>query len=145
MILSEVRHALAAQIRDRVTADVTVVAAPDLSTDLPNVQVWPASDHITYFETFGSAGLATVRYQIKVETTNQDAESAMSLMDGLLSAGGISETGSIVDAIMADQTLSGLVQDVTPTSVDVTVDDETYNLVAFIDVEVILKKQGANA
>jgi hypothetical protein len=46
---------------------------------------------------------------------------------------------------MENQTLGGLVQDVTPRQVSIDVDPETYNHVGLIDVEVILKKDRANA
>lgn len=146
-LLDDIAEALAAQIKDHVSRDVTVIAYPDLSADLPSVQVWPAGNYVDPWMTYGGSGRATVNLRIRVETSNQDGATAMRVLNAFLSPGSLGESSSIVDAVMSDTTLGGVVESCVPVpgGTEIDPDAATYNHVAFIDVEVILKKDRANA
>lgn len=147
MILEDIRTALAAQLKDKIARDCNVSAWPDSTPPLPTVQVWPASNYVDPWTTFSGGGRATVNLRVRVETANQDGATAAKIMDEFLSPGSLGESSSIVDAIMSDPTLGELVDSCVPVpgGIEIDIDPDTYNHVGFIDVQVILKKNGANA
>lgn len=100
-------------------------------------------DYIDYWVTFGSVGLSTVRFVLVVESGPlNDAgfadESARRRLDDFLSVG-TGNGSSVIDAVMSDPTLGGVVA--TCHIPRAEVDDQTAT--ARLPIEITLNKVGA--
>ena len=137
--LKAVHEALAAQIRSRVAdAGKFTIGALPLTVARPSIEVWPDVDYVTYYETSGSAGLADVQLLVRVFLSGNNIETEWLTAMRLLSAG-TGHSSSIVDAIMSDRTLGGVVADAFAGSARYNPEEGTIE----IPVDIQLNKQGA--
>lgn len=147
LTLSEVRTALADQIRAGLARDTNVYSHPHGSYAIPAITIDAASDYLDYFVTMTGAGFAAARFVVRVEPKGSsvtdrppDVKSAAIALDDYLSAGA-GNGSSIIDAIYADKTLglTGCTCQVSSVTVN------TESMTAELAVEVTIKKVGANA
>jgi hypothetical protein len=113
---------------------------PSAEPQYPYIIIDPAADYLDYWQSFGAAGVSTVRFELEVNPAGSDALSAGVALDDYLSAG-TGNTASIVDAIMATPTLGLAGCSCVPHTVTVDKDMVT----AIIAVEVNISKIGARA
>jgi hypothetical protein len=144
LTLQGIRTALADQIRTAVNAsgrETNVYGTrPSAEPQYPYIIIDPAADYLDYWQSFGAAGVSTVRFELEVNPAGSDALSAGVALDDYLSAG-TGNTASIVDAIMATPTLGLAGCSCVPHTVTVDKDMVT----AIIAVEVNISKIGARA
>jgi hypothetical protein len=139
--LSQIREALAEKIGG-VSAEANVEVYPSEvdPPPPPSLVIHAADDYIDYWVTFGSTGLAAVRFEIVFTPGGEGNEyaSRWMLLDQFLSAG-TGNASSVIDRIMEDPTLglSGCNAHVT----DLSVDRDTVT--ATLTVEVHINKVGA--
>jgi hypothetical protein len=139
LTLSEIREALATTIRNNVDRQVTVRAYPP-GVDGPSVLIEPATDYVDYHLSFGSAGLAAVRFVVTVDPGGTEAESAAIRLDDFCSVG-TGNGSSMVDAIQSDRTLGLVGCDVFVESIEV----DANTITARFSVTVNISKIGASA
>lgn len=141
LTISSIRDALKTQLAAGVSVgrEVDVKAYRVTGARVfPRITVEPDRDFIDYWVTGTSTGVARLRFGLVIEAGGPD-ESARRRLDDMLSVGTGNEA-SVVDALMSDVTLGGLVDTCHATGVDV--DDD--NAAARIRIEVHLRKVGAN-
>lgn len=138
LTLSEIRDALADQIADYL-GDGTNVRAYPVDCPPPSVLIeFDSGDAIDYFLTFGSSGLAEVRFSLVLQVGGSDPVSAGRRLDDYLSVG----TGngrSLIDAVMSNRTLGLTGCDVVVTSCE----PDSQSITARVGVTVHISKQGA--
>lgn len=141
LTLSTIREAIAAQIVGYTQRAVNAKAYRVGGTPTRQVVIEPdVGDYIDYWVTQGGpVGLARVRLVIVVEADNAD-ESARRRLDDFLSVGQ-GNGSSIVDAVMSDPTLGGLVDTCHIRSAQVN----DNLVVARLGIEVHVHKIGAEA
>lgn len=139
LTLREIREALASTIRDGVERETTVLAYRAVSSSFPLIALEPDSDYVDYWQSFGSSGIAVVRLSVVIVPGKAD-ESARIRLDDFLSAG-TGNGSSVVDAVVADPTLGGVVRTVQVGAVSVS--DGDGGPVAVIPVTVYVGKIGA--
>ena len=108
--LKAIHEALASAIGGISTVGKFTVKAFPSTAPRPCIEVWPDADYISYFETSGPGGLSDVNVLIRVFLSGANAESEWLVMCRLLNAG-TGHASSIVDAVMTDRTLGGVVAD----------------------------------
>lgn len=140
LTLSEIRAALGNQIRTNIDREINVYDVPHGDYSYPAITIGHAPDYLDYWLTMGSAGHSAVRFILRVETGGTTSESATIALDDYLSAG-TGNGSSIIDALMADQTLglAGCTSHIRGVTVD------PLSITAELLVEVTIKKVGANA
>lgn len=141
LTLREIREALAAAIRDGVERETTVLAYRAASSSFPLIVLEPDGDYVDYWQSFGSSGVAVVRLSVVIVPGRAD-ESARIRLDDFLSAG-TGNGSSVVDAVVADPTLGGVVRTVQVGAVSVS--DGDGGPVAVIPVTVFVGKIGAQS
>jgi len=141
LTLREIREALAATIRDGVERETTVLAYRAVSSSFPLIVLEPDSDYVDYWQSFGASGIAVVRLSVVIVPGKAD-ESARIRLDDFLSAG-TGNGSSVVDAVVADPTLGGVVRTVQVGAVSVS--DGDGGPVAVIPVTVFVGKIGAQS
>ncbi len=115
--LAAIRNALAAQIRDALTAssrEANVYGYPPDSPELPAVMIRPregTAEYVQYHETFssneqGDGALAGIELEIVVRVGGWDIDAQIA-MDDYLSTG---TAASIINAVESDKTLGGAVE-----------------------------------
>lgn len=145
----EVHRALAKQLSEnlKVLNNFNFLAFPDASTMGTDnkIEVWPGTgDYIEYWGTFGPDGVKSVNVRLRIQTVMGDAVTAGELIAELVSAGAGAER-SIWEALLADKTLGGVAETIAvPGTVEYDVDDETYAHVAWVPLQVVLRKSGAS-
>ena len=142
----EAHRALAEQLRQRHNHNqFSYLAFPDRGTLGNKIEVWPGSgDYIEYWGTFGPDGVKSVNVRLRIQTVMGDAVTAGELIAELVSAGAGAER-SIWEALLADKTLGGVAETIAvPGTVEYDVDDETYAHVAWVPLQVVLRKSGAS-
>lgn len=109
--LKAIHEALAAKIEAGIdnVGEFTVEAFPSTAAR-PTIQVWPDSQYVSYNETSGSEGLADVNVLVRVFLAGANIETEWIEAAQLLSAG-TGHGSSIIDAIMTDRSLGGVVAD----------------------------------
>lgn len=140
LTLSEIREALATTIRNGINRQTTVYAYPVETPAVPCVTIEPDGDFVDYWQSFGSAGLATVRLVLVLEPGGSDLPSSGRALDDYLSAG-TGNGSSIIDAVLTGRTLGLTGCDCVLTSA--TVDPDTAT--ARLSVTVHITKTGAAA
>lgn len=141
LTIGDIREALRAQLDANTSADISVHAYPVGDYTTPAVTVgFPTDDYVDYFVSFGSAGLARVRFTLLLEPGGLNREGAGEELDKFLSAG----TGndySVVDALMVNPSLglAGCNAHIQTAIVD------PVSLTAELGVEVHINKVGAEA
>ena len=100
--------AIKATIDDAIDGNrLNVYAMPVADPELPAVIVTPGSPFVAYRRTFGSRGIAEVRFDLEVRVAlGTDAVSATTTMYSLAGTG---TNMSVFDAISTDATLGGVV------------------------------------
>lgn len=142
--------ALADQIRAGIArgnganSDITVKPYPFSAADLPRIEIHPGNPWVHYFDTFGSEGISDVNVVVVVELETANGATWLGQAAGLVNAG-TAETNSIVDAILADPTLGGEVQNCTVGDVDWNTARATFGQMFMIPVGIKAKKTGAQA
>lgn len=140
--LQAIRVALATQISANVARQPSVFAYDPENRSGHNIVIKPAADYVAYFGTMGPNGTADILLEIDIEVPGRLADSQIA-MDDYLSAG-TGNDSSVVDAIHANKTLGGLVDNcvcLTADGPDLTVDP----LTARLHVQIIVHKQNAEA
>ena len=140
LILKPIRVALAETIG---SVGVNAYWCEVESPEPPSVTVVPdpGEKYIDYWGTFGPDGQADVMLQPRIQLAGQDGPAIAEQLDRLLSAGQNAQQ-SIIDAIVANRTLGGLVDDCIP--LYATVNDELLGP-ATVAVRVIVHKIDAEA
>jgi hypothetical protein len=132
LTIAVIRKALADQIRQNMQRDFTVRPYPPRSSG-PSITVVAANDFLDYWVTYSAAGLARVRLDLIIDPAGSDIESSHRRLDDVLSAGA-GNGSSVIDALMVDTTLGGVV-DVAHIQ-SVSVDTETITAVASVEIHV---------
>lgn len=108
LTLRQIRVALADQISNHLARPTNVTAYVE-TDQYPLIELRPpAGDFISYFESMGSNGAADFLLDIHIFVAGT-GRSAQEALDDYLSVGE-GNTSSVVDAVMSDKTLGGLVQ-----------------------------------
>ena len=141
LTIQAIKEALSDSLAARIDRDVTVRPFRDPPATRPCITMEIAD--ITYYLTFGSAGLAKLDLTLTLRLGNSDSDSQDIAMSDYLS-GGTGNTSSIFDAINGNVDLGGLVDsckclEVLPPREDG--DDYT----AVFPVSILCKKVGAQA
>jgi hypothetical protein len=142
MNLKPIREALAATIRNGTDQKANCYWSEVEGMQFPMCYVQPhPSQYLYYWGTGGPDGLADGVLQLVVGVEGQDGSDCASQLCDFLSVGQ-NNPQSIVDAVMRDRTLGGLVDDCVPMRVSSINEMEGT---AVIDVKVLFKKLGAEA
>jgi hypothetical protein len=140
--LAAIHRAAATQIQNALTRLTNVYPFPQDTVVYPCVTVYPgAGEYIDYWKTMGPNGNADMMLRLKVEVDSESSEAVAVKICDYLSVG-TGHTSSIVDAVMADRTLGGTVEDALVLSAE-WVDPDSSRGVAWLPVSIILKKQNA--
>jgi hypothetical protein len=113
LTLTPIRVALAEQIGHYLDDPANVTAYPGIIADAyPLIEVdFPDGDYVSYFETMGPNGNADILLEVNIWcSTGAGLESSAMQLDNYLSVG-LYNNSSVVDAVMSDRTLGGLVSD----------------------------------
>ena len=140
LILADIHNALADQIRAGVDRQTSVSAFPDGSTVYPCVTVHSDPEYISYWGTFGPNGDADLKLRIVIEVDAGDLTSICLKIADYLSVG-TGNGSSIVDAVMGDRTLGGVVGDCVVLTAEW--DSENEPAKAVLPVQIILRKVNA--
>ena len=141
LTISEIRAALADQIRNNIKRDTNVYAYAHGDYQYPAITVDYGSQFIQFFRTYSADGLSLLRFAVRVETSGLDKESAAIALDDYLSAG-TGNGSSLADAIMSDRYLGfGETAGVSVQVTDLEVDPVTTT--AEFTVEVHIAKNNA--
>lgn len=141
-MLKQVREALATQIHEGTQRKVNVYWARVGSPDSPAVIIEPHPEmYLDYWKTFGPNGKADVMLKLYIEVRGQDGPAVAELIDQMISVGE-NEPLSIIDPILADKSLGGVVDDCLPTVVRAA---DEYDGLAEVDVQIIVTKRNAEA
>jgi len=143
LTLSTIREAIGAQLRANLSREINVDVdragspAPVIRLELQE------SDPIDYWLTMNGGtgnGVAEVRFDLIVDVANVD-QSAVKRLDEFLSVG-TGNGSSIIDALLSDVTLGGVVENVYVSGVS---EYDAINVQATLPLRVLCRKQGANA
>lgn len=138
--LQAIHRALETQLRANIARDTAVNPFPIPPNTYPCITIYPdPSGYLTYHDTFGPNGYATVLVRLKLEV-DSDAESTFIKITDYLSAG-TGFTSSIHDAVMADHTLGGVVTECVVLTAEW--DAEHDPDVAWLPVQIMLPKLNA--
>ena len=141
LILADIHNALADQIRVGIDRQTNVYPFPNGSYNTPAVTVHSdPSGYISYWGTFGPNGDADILLRLKIEVDAADVESMCIKIADYLSVG-TGNDSSIVDAVMADRTLGGVVGDCVILTAEWDTENEPF--VAYLPVQIILRKVNA--
>jgi hypothetical protein len=131
-----IQEALADQIRSGVSSEFNVTAFPSLERTPPYIEVVPASGN--FYMTEGAGGRGSLVGEIHVVIDGSNAQTVFQRMAAVLSIGS-DFPDSIAQAVMADQTLGGIVDSCTTLTFD-----WDGGVEATIPYEIIATKTGAN-
>lgn len=113
-VLRDIRTALGAVLRTNLQPDrLNVYEYPGGGTSPPRISIFPSSSapYVEYEQAFGSAGIATVHFELWVECVATDDVSPQILLDAWLAPDSGDPT-TIVGALATNPKLGGLVSDV---------------------------------
>jgi hypothetical protein len=140
LTLSTIRAAIGDQLRANLDREINVDVdgegkpAPVVRLELDT------SDPIDYWLSFGSAGITEVRFALVVDPAGVD-QSSVRRLDEFLSVG-TGNDSSIIDALLADKTLGGVVETLHVAGVS---EYDPEAVTAVLPLRVVCRKQGANA
>jgi hypothetical protein len=141
LVLRGIHVALADQIRAGIDRQTNVYEFPNGSYNPPSVTVHSdPSGYISYWGTFGPNGDADILLRLKIEVDAGDLASVCIKIADYLSVG-TDNGSSIVDAVMADRTLGGVVGDCVILTAEWDTENEPF--VAYLPVQIILRKVNA--
>lgn len=133
--LQAIRTALKLRLNTALGDACDVYANVPDDPQVPYIGIMPdPSGYVSYYETFGTQGLADVRLILVIDAGTRTIDAQIALDDYL----GIGTPRSIVSAIEADRTLGGVVQ----SCVALKADGPSFEggLIARIPVEILAKK-----
>jgi len=140
LILADIHNALSNQIRAGVSRDTNVSAFPDGSLVYPSVTIHSDPEYVSYWGTFGPNGNADLKLRVVIEVGAGDLMSVCLKIADYLSVG-TGNTSSVVDDIMADRTLGGVVGDCVILTAEWDTENEPFR--AVLPVQIILRKVNA--
>ena len=113
--ITAIRQAIADQLRTNLDRETNVYPYWVEAPQFPCVMVVPeqGGEFVSYFRTFTAQGLSELRFELHIWTVGTDATSAQRAIDDYLSAGGDNQS-SVLDAVMTDPTLNGVVESCVP-------------------------------
>jgi hypothetical protein len=120
--IQAIRRALADSIRVGITRTPNVYAYLPDSPVLPCIAITADEPFVSYAQTMGAAGECDLRVLVRICTASR-AEDSLIFLDDMLSVGSAS-TSSVVDAILADRTLDGIVEMCLPGAARIVADGE---------------------
>jgi hypothetical protein len=140
LTLSTIRAAIGEQLRAFTEREINVDVDGE-GKPAPVIRVQLAeSDPIDYWQTFGSSGIAEVRFNLVVDPAGVD-RSAVIRLDDFLSVG-TGNGSSIIDTLMANKTLGDVVETIHMSGVS---EYDPDAVTAVLPLRVVCRKQGANA
>lgn len=143
LTLSAIREAIGAQLRANLTREINVdVDGAGMPAPVIRLELAP-SDPIDYWLTMNGStgnGVAEVRFDLVVDVANVD-QSAVQRLDDFLSVG-TGNGSSIIDALLSDKTLGGVVETVHVSGVS---EYDAINVTATLPLRVVCRKSGAEA
>jgi hypothetical protein len=140
LTLSTIREAIGAQLRANLDTEINVdvdgagLPAPVIRLELQS------NDPIDYWLTMTGNGVSEVRFDLVVDVANVD-QSSVKRLDRYLSVGD-GNGDSVIDALMADTSLGGVVDTLHISGVSIY---DVTNVTATLPLRVVCHKQGANA
>lgn len=143
--LSTVREAIGAQLRLNLDRETNVdIDGAGMPAPVVRLVLQP-SDPIDYWLTMSPdgaevGGLSEIRFDIIVDPGGVDQSSVIRLDDYL--SVGTGNASSIIDALLADKTLGGVVETIHVSGVS---GYDAVNVTATLPLQVVCRKQGANA
>lgn len=143
LTLIDICEAVGAQLRLNLTREINVdVDGEGLSAPVVRVELQP-SDPIDYWLTMNGStgnGVAEVRFDLTVDAAGVDQSAVRRLYDYL--SVGTGNGSSVIDALLADKTLGGVVETIHVSGVS---EYDPINVTATLPLRVVCRKQGANA
>lgn len=141
----QIHRALSDQLENSLEADYNHYPYPEQHPAIPAISIWPGdADYIAYYGTMGPDGTADMMLRIRADVGAIDSENIAIQMWELHAVGELARS-SIVDAVNADPTLGGLVQNAKVLTSAWPIDDSETSGVAWWPVVIIFKKDGAAA
>jgi hypothetical protein len=139
MNITDIRRALAHQVA--VGIGRTFTGYPyDSGACLPPCVVVTAGDpYITYHVTSGDNCIVELELQLEVRCASADQQSAQIVLDDVLTPGR-SNGNSIIEAVEADNTLSGTVGNCWVSSASAPFENENGYFVSVLDVHILTNK-----
>lgn len=137
--LDPIFRAMAAQLKAAIVG-TNVYPFPEYNPALPAISIYP-DQPIDYLQTFGPNGGADVFIKLKVEVDGE-AEPAFAKMCEYLSVG-TGNPSSIFDALRADKTVGGTVDDCLPRTAEWEDPAPGGPYTAWVYVHLLTKKLGA--
>lgn len=138
LTIIDICEAVGAQLRATIgretNFDIDGSGAP---APVIRLQLQP-SDPIDYWVTFGSTGLSELRMELVVDPGNVDQSATRRLYDYL--SVGTGNPSSIIDALMSDKTLGGVVETVHVSGVS---EFDPIKVTATLPLQVVCRKSGA--
>lgn len=140
LALETIHRALATQLKANILRDTNTDPFPIGILNPPCITVYPDSGkYLDYWKTFGPNGNTDLMLRLKLEVRADDESVFIKIADYLSAGTGFDS--SIMDAVMADRTLGGTVEDAVV--LEAYWDAENDPSVAWLTVSIILKKQNA--
>lgn len=143
LTLSAIREAIGAQLRANLDREINVdVDGEGKPTPVIRLELQP-SDPIDYWLSMNGStgnGVAEVRFDLVVDPAGAD-QSSVRRLDDFLSVG-TGNGSSVIDALLSDKTLGGVVETVHVSGVS---EYDAVNVTATLPLRVVCRKQGANA
>lgn len=144
LTISAIFDALKAQLGagggDRQYTVLTLPLPPDEDTPPDSITIEPEPDFIDYFQSMGGNGIALIRGALLLKVGGADYQSRFIRLYDYLSAG-TGNAASLIDAVLSDRTLGGVVDDCVILRVDV----DRNNVTARLPFEIRVRKVGAQA
>lgn len=138
LTIKDIRDAVGAQLRANLDRAINIDVDGE-GKPAPVIRLRLDSPPVEYWGTFGSAGLAAVNFVLEIDPAGND-QSAVRRLDEYLSAG-TDNGSSVIDALMSDTSLGGIVQTIQPDGLDY----DDVDVTATLRVKVQAKKSGAQA
>ena len=138
--LDRIHQAVATAVRAAVGDEFTVHAYPGEGGTGPYIEIAPGAPYVAYFATMGTNGRADVNVTVRGFPMTGNAETAFRRVVAYL-ASGTDFPRSIVDALMADKSLGGVVESCVALTAEWVADEELFE----IPVEIIALKSGGAA
>lgn len=143
LTLSAIREAIGAQLRANLDREINIdVDGEGKPTPVFRLELQP-SDPIDYWLSMNGStgnGVAEVRFDVVVDVAGVD-QSSVRRLDDFLSVG-TGNGSSVIDALLSDKTLGGVVETVHVSGVS---EYDAVNVTATLPFRVVCRKQGANA
>jgi hypothetical protein len=134
-------HEAVAEALEPVRDGFDVFAFPEPSVTRPKFEVVPGGsegEYVSYFGTFGADGRADAMVTVRVTVLGLTAQDR-ALAIWRLAGSGSTVPRSIVDALMVDQTLGGVVETLRPLTGSWDEDADTFE----VPVAIVARKSGA--